>query len=259
MRIHCCIVHSVYEWASVRHIFHFKILHLLFCWKLYAISLIYALFLSAPSAPPQQVVVLTVGNHNSTSISVSWDPPPSDEQNGIIQEYKVRVHTLHIWVTRNLNSQWILSCPVCLCQIWCLANETRFHVNKSVDATIRSVVVGGLQTGVQYRVEVAAGTSAGVGVKSKPQLIILGNPLTHPKPGVKWNDLIMVVLGLHRTVGVWKNDLSIYCTWRKKIAHYKADVYGEINSSSLSVVSGNTAPSTVSHINNPLQYMGSWH
>uniref|UniRef100_A0A8C5HVD7 Roundabout homolog 2-like n=1 Tax=Gouania willdenowi TaxID=441366 RepID=A0A8C5HVD7_GOUWI len=99
----------------------------------------------APGAPPQQVTVLTVGNHNSTSISVSWDPPLSDEQNGIIQEYK----------------------------IWCLANETRFHVNKSVDATIRSVVVGGLQTGVQYRVEVAAGTSAGVGVKSKPQLIIL--------------------------------------------------------------------------------------
>lgn len=74
-----------------------------------------------------------------------------------------------------MNSVW----HVCLCQIWCLANETRFHVNKSVDATIRSVVVGGLQTGVQYRVEVAAGTSAGVGVKSKPQLIILGNPLTH--------------------------------------------------------------------------------
>lgn len=67
---------------------------------------------------------------------------------------------------------------VCLCQIWCLANETRFHVNKSVDATIRSVVVGGLQTGVQYRVEVAAGTSAGVGVKSIPQLITLGNPLS---------------------------------------------------------------------------------
>lgn len=59
-------------------------------------------------------------------------------------------------------------------QIWCLANETRYHINKSVDATIRSVVVGGLQAGVQYRVEVAASTSAGVGVKSKAQLIILG-------------------------------------------------------------------------------------
>ncbi|XP_054649249.1 roundabout homolog 2 isoform X12 [Dunckerocampus dactyliophorus] len=102
----------------------------------------------APSAPPQQVTVLTVGNQNSTSISISWDPPPPDHQNGIIQEYK----------------------------IWCLGNETRFHVNKTVDAAIRSVVVGGLQVGVIYRVEVAASTSAGVGVKSEPQSIVIGKP-----------------------------------------------------------------------------------
>uniref|UniRef100_A0A6I8NJ50 Roundabout guidance receptor 2 n=1 Tax=Ornithorhynchus anatinus TaxID=9258 RepID=A0A6I8NJ50_ORNAN len=101
----------------------------------------------APSAPPQSVTVLTVGSHNSTSISISWDPPPSDHQNGIIQEYK----------------------------IWCLGNETRFHINKTVDAAIRSVVIGGLFPGVQYRVEVAASTSAGVGVKSEPQPIIIGN------------------------------------------------------------------------------------
>ncbi|XP_029433827.1 roundabout homolog 2 isoform X4 [Rhinatrema bivittatum] len=100
-----------------------------------------------PSAPPQSVTVLTVGNHNSTSISVSWDPPPSDHQNGIIQEYK----------------------------IWCLANETRFHINKTVDAAIRSVVIGGLYPGIQYRVEVAASTSAGVGTKSEPQPILIGN------------------------------------------------------------------------------------
>lgn len=42
----------------------------------------------APSAPPLQVTVLTVGNQNSTSISISWDPPPPEHQNGIIQEYK---------------------------------------------------------------------------------------------------------------------------------------------------------------------------
>ncbi|XP_058269709.1 roundabout homolog 2 isoform X4 [Hemibagrus wyckioides] len=99
-----------------------------------------------PSAPPQQVTVLPVGNQNSTSISISWDPPPAEHQNGIIQEYR----------------------------IWCLANETRFHVNKTVDAAIRSVVVGGLQAGLLYRVEVAASTSAGVGVKSEPHPIIIG-------------------------------------------------------------------------------------
>ncbi|XP_051485277.1 roundabout homolog 2 isoform X10 [Apus apus] len=100
----------------------------------------------APSAAPQSVTVLTVGNHNSTSISISWDPPPPDHQNGVIQEYK----------------------------IWCLGNETRFHINKTVDAAIRSVVIGGLYPGIQYRVEVAASTSAGVGVKSEPQPIIIG-------------------------------------------------------------------------------------
>ncbi|XP_069745205.1 roundabout homolog 2 isoform X27 [Narcine bancroftii] len=101
----------------------------------------------APGAPPQSVTVLTVGNHNSTSISVSWDPPPTEQQNGIIQEYK----------------------------IWCLGNATRFHINRTVDAAIRSVVIGGLLPGVQYRVQVAASTSAGVGVKSEPQPIVIGN------------------------------------------------------------------------------------
>lgn len=52
-------------------------------------SCLFPLFGAAPSAPPQSVTVLTVGNHNSTSISISWDPPPPDHQNGIIQEYKV--------------------------------------------------------------------------------------------------------------------------------------------------------------------------
>ncbi|XP_044227558.1 roundabout homolog 2-like [Thunnus albacares] len=149
----------------------------------------------APSAPPQQVSVLTVGSHNSTSISVSWDPPPSDQQNGIIQEYK----------------------------IWCLANETRFHVNKSVDATIRSVVVGGLQAGVQYRVEVAAGTSAGVGVKSKPQLIILGAELRDVMTGSEGNNSISDVVkqpafiaGLGGACWIVLMGFSAWLYWRRK-------------------------------------------
>lgn len=58
-------------------------------WPMFNLCILLPSFSSAPGAPPQQVTVLTVGNHNSTSISVSWDPPPSDQQNGIIQEYKV--------------------------------------------------------------------------------------------------------------------------------------------------------------------------
>uniref|UniRef100_A0AAQ6A5A1 Roundabout, axon guidance receptor, homolog 2 (Drosophila) n=1 Tax=Amphiprion ocellaris TaxID=80972 RepID=A0AAQ6A5A1_AMPOC len=147
----------------------------------------------APSAPPEQVTVLTVGNHNSTSISVSWDPPPSDQQNGIIQEYK----------------------------IWCLANDTRFHVNKSVDATIRSVVVGGLQTGVQYRVEVAAGTSAGVGVKSKPQLIILAgaNKVDRSEGNNSISDVVKqpaFIAGLGGACWIVLMGFSAWLYWRRK-------------------------------------------
>lgn len=72
----------------------------------------------------------------------------------------------------------ILLCPCVIhfpfLQIWCLGNETRFHINKTVDAAVRSVIIGGLFPGIQYRVEVAASTSAGVGVKSEPQPIIVG-------------------------------------------------------------------------------------
>lgn len=66
--------------------------------------------LSAPSAPPQQVTVLTVGNQNSTSISISWDPPPPDHQNGIIQEYKVCLGKSALALTSPDRNQ-----PPCLC------------------------------------------------------------------------------------------------------------------------------------------------
>uniref|UniRef100_A0A3B3SB02 Roundabout, axon guidance receptor, homolog 2 (Drosophila) n=1 Tax=Paramormyrops kingsleyae TaxID=1676925 RepID=A0A3B3SB02_9TELE len=153
----------------------------------------------APSAPPQQVTVLTVGNQNSTSISISWDPPPVDHQNGIIQEYK----------------------------IWCLGNETRFHVNKTVDAAIRSVVVAGLQAGVLYRVEVAASTSAGVGVKSEPQPIIIGKDFRDVVMSGNRNNSITeqitdvvkqpaFIAGIGGACWVILMGFSIWLYWRRK-------------------------------------------
>ncbi|XP_034277779.1 roundabout homolog 3 isoform X3 [Pantherophis guttatus] len=97
----------------------------------------------APSAPPQGISVVTVGTSNSTSISISWEPPPPGEQNGIIQDYRV----------------------------WCLGNESRYHINKTVDGTMHSTVLMGLIPGMIYRTEVAAATSAGIGVRSAPVTI----------------------------------------------------------------------------------------
>ncbi|XP_056329854.1 roundabout homolog 1 isoform X5 [Danio aesculapii] len=93
----------------------------------------------APSAAPRGVTVTGSGD-NGTAVLVAWQPPPEEEQNGVVQEYK----------------------------IWCLGNESRYHINRTVDGFTHSVVIPGLVAGVTYRLEVAAGTGAGPGVKSDP-------------------------------------------------------------------------------------------
>ncbi|XP_007950326.1 roundabout homolog 3 [Orycteropus afer afer] len=101
----------------------------------------------APSGPPQGVTV-TLGGDGNSSITVSWEPPPFSQQNGIIKEY----------------------------QIWCLGNESRLHLNRSVAGWARSAVLQGLLPGLLYRTQVAAATSAGVGVASAPVLVQLPPP-----------------------------------------------------------------------------------
>ncbi|KAL6090851.1 hypothetical protein STEG23_037156 [Scotinomys teguina] len=101
----------------------------------------------APSGPPQGVAVALGGNDNS-SITVSWEPPLPSQQNGVIIEY----------------------------QIWCLGNESRFHLNRSAAGWARSVMFQGLLPGLLYRTLVAAATSAGVGVASAPVLVQLPEP-----------------------------------------------------------------------------------
>ncbi|XP_030647958.1 roundabout homolog 1 [Chanos chanos] len=91
----------------------------------------------APSGAPRDVTV-TKSDTNGTAILVAWQPPPEEEQNGVVQEYK----------------------------IWCLGNESRYHVNRTVDGSTFSVVIPSLSPGIRYSVEVAASNGAGPGVKS---------------------------------------------------------------------------------------------
>ncbi|KFV61872.1 Roundabout 1, partial [Dryobates pubescens] len=112
----------------------------------------FAKTLEEGNAPPQSVSV-TKNDGNGTAIVVAWQPPPEDNQNGMVQEYKV----------------------------WCLGNESRYHINKTVDGSTFSVVIPSLVPGIRYSVEVAASTGAGPGVKSDPQFIQLdshGNPVS---------------------------------------------------------------------------------
>ncbi|XP_054899633.1 roundabout homolog 1-like isoform X1 [Poeciliopsis prolifica] len=91
----------------------------------------------APRRAPQGVTV-TKSDANGTAILISWKPPPEAGEDGIIQEYK----------------------------IWCLGNESRYHVNQSVDGSTFSVLIPSLAPGIRYSVEVAASNDAGPGIKS---------------------------------------------------------------------------------------------
>uniref|UniRef100_A0A3P8VWF5 Roundabout guidance receptor 1 n=1 Tax=Cynoglossus semilaevis TaxID=244447 RepID=A0A3P8VWF5_CYNSE len=94
-------------------------------------------FEEAPSKAPQSVTV-TKSDVNGTAILIAWKPPPGSEETGVIQEYK----------------------------IWCLGNESRYHVNQSVDGSSFSALIFSLAPGIRYSVEVAASNGAGLGVKS---------------------------------------------------------------------------------------------
>ncbi|KAJ8398987.1 hypothetical protein AAFF_G00416540 [Aldrovandia affinis] len=166
-----------------------------------------------PSAPPRGITVATVKLSNSSSISVSWEPPPAEAHNGIIQEYR----------------------------IWCLGNDTqsRYHINKTVDGNIMTAVLKGLLPGILYQVEVAAVTSAGVGIRSQPVSILIKLPAeqapgpTEPDENVSLAEQITDVVkqpafiaGIGGACWVILMGFSmwIYCRRkkRKELSHYTA-------------------------------------
>uniref|UniRef100_A0A8D3BYU8 Uncharacterized protein n=1 Tax=Scophthalmus maximus TaxID=52904 RepID=A0A8D3BYU8_SCOMX len=101
------------------------------------------------SAPPQAVSVVQL--INSSSISVSWEPPPHNIQSGIIREYKV----------------------------WCLGSDVdqENQINRTVDGAVLSILLTGLLPDVHYSVMVAAVTSLGVGAQSPSVSLLLSESL----------------------------------------------------------------------------------
>ncbi|XP_029704682.1 roundabout homolog 3 isoform X6 [Takifugu rubripes] len=173
-----------------------------------------------PSAPPRAVTVTVVKPSNSSSISISWEPPPSHMQNGVIQEYR----------------------------IWCAwsgaDNQTRNYLNKTVDGNTLSTVLQGLMP-VLYQVEVAAVTRAGVGTRSQPVSILIKPPaeqLNVPGDGTGGGDEESNVSLAEQITGVVKQpafiagiggacwvilmgfSVWIYCRRkkRKELSHYTA-------------------------------------
>uniref|UniRef100_A0AAQ5YMW9 Roundabout, axon guidance receptor, homolog 3 (Drosophila) n=1 Tax=Amphiprion ocellaris TaxID=80972 RepID=A0AAQ5YMW9_AMPOC len=110
-------------------------------------SLCFVSVFTVLSAPPQAVSVVQLTN--SSSISVSWEPPPHNTQSGIIREYKV----------------------------WCLGSsvEQESQMNRTVDGAVLSILLTGLLPDVRYTIAVAAVTSLGVGAQSPPVSLLLSD------------------------------------------------------------------------------------
>ncbi|XP_042191200.1 protein tyrosine phosphatase receptor type Fa isoform X7 [Callorhinchus milii] len=95
---------------------------------------------STPSAPPQDVQGTTF---SSTSVRVSWHPPPANSQNGVITKYSV--------IYQAVDSE-----------------DNTKHVLDNIEADATSWLVEGLEKWTEYRVWVRAHTNVGPGPKSTP-------------------------------------------------------------------------------------------
>ncbi|KAJ8378643.1 hypothetical protein AAFF_G00237670 [Aldrovandia affinis] len=162
-----------------------------------------------PSAPPQEVTVMTVQLGNISSVSVSWGPTPAEAQNGVIQEYR----------------------------IWCVGSDTQV-LNQTVDGRSSSATLSGLQPGVLYQLEVAAVTGAGVGAHSQPVTVLI-TPSEPPAAPVAPGDSVSLaeqisgvvkqpafIAGIGGACWVILMGFSvwIYCRRkkRKELSHYTA-------------------------------------
>ncbi|XP_070642801.1 receptor-type tyrosine-protein phosphatase F isoform X6 [Bos indicus] len=98
---------------------------------------------STPSAPPQKVTCVSVG---STTVRVSWVPPPADSRNGVITQYSVAYEAVD-------------------------GEDRGRHVVDGIGREHSSWDLVGLEKWTEYRVWVRAHTDVGPGPESSPVLV----------------------------------------------------------------------------------------
>nr|XP_042127674.1 receptor-type tyrosine-protein phosphatase F isoform X14 [Peromyscus maniculatus bairdii] len=98
---------------------------------------------STPSAPPQKVTCVSTG---STTVRVSWVPPPAESRNGIITQYSVAYEAVD-------------------------GEDRKRHVVDGISREHSSWDLLGLEKWTEYRVWVRAHTDVGPGPESSPVLV----------------------------------------------------------------------------------------
>uniref|UniRef100_A0A8C2BBQ8 Roundabout, axon guidance receptor, homolog 3 (Drosophila) n=1 Tax=Cyprinus carpio TaxID=7962 RepID=A0A8C2BBQ8_CYPCA len=145
------------------------------------------------SGPPQGVSVVQLSN--SSTVRVSWQPPPPDVPEELILEYRV----------------------------WCVGNESQQMINRSVDGDTLWVLLDGLLPESMYRVQVAAVTIAGVGTYSHPVFIFLSDvSLSEQITVVVRQPAFIAGVGVSFWMVLMGFSAWIYCRHRrrKELGHY---------------------------------------
>uniref|UniRef100_A0AAQ4RXK7 Receptor-type tyrosine-protein phosphatase delta n=1 Tax=Gasterosteus aculeatus aculeatus TaxID=481459 RepID=A0AAQ4RXK7_GASAC len=118
-----------------------------------------------PSAPPQDI---TCASPSSTSILVSWAPPPVEFQNGVISGYSIQYSTTE-----------------------------GGRVSKMLSVFLQEVVLGDLRADTAYSVSVGAYTAKGDGARSKPVTVCSALPRKCPRLSVSATDSGTALLQWH--------------------------------------------------------------
>ncbi|KAK6317297.1 hypothetical protein J4Q44_G00126970 [Coregonus suidteri] len=138
---------------------------------------------TVPNAPPQVVSITMAPDHNDT-VHVTWEPPPHEAHNGIIQGY----------------------------QLWCVQSEEQQYLNWTVDSGTHSLEINPLYPGKEYWVQVAAVNGAGVGVQSDPHRLVIDSPrFGAPQSDGPIRDLSQVLSVLRDPVFIGSVGALLWC------------------------------------------------
>lgn len=122
---------------------------------------------TVPSASPLAVSI-TVNHEQNNTIHLSWEAPPHETHNGIIQGY----------------------------QVWCVESEEQLYQNWTVDSGQHSLEISALKPGRRYWITIAAVNGAGVGTLSDPHGFVINPQLGVPPESESQRQNVSQVLAL---------------------------------------------------------------
>ncbi|CAJ1064756.1 roundabout homolog 1 isoform X2 [Xyrichtys novacula] len=108
---------------------------------------------TVPSSSPLEVSI-TVSHEQNNTVHLSWEPPPHDTHNGIIQGY----------------------------QVWCVESEEQLSKNWTVDSGHQNLDISALKPGRRYWITIAAINGAGVGALSDPRGFVINPQISSSLP-----------------------------------------------------------------------------